>query len=430
MTQSDHDTMTPHGLMKKLWPICRSLTGDGVRETFSILKNHIPLEMHEIPSGTQCFDWTVPPEWNIRNAYIETLDGRRIVDMADNNLHVLNYSVPINQEVSRQTLFEHLHTLPDFPEAIPYVTSYYKEDWGFCVSQEFKDQNFQEENYRVVIDSTKEPGHLTYGDLVLPGSSDQEVLFSTYVCHPSMANNELSGPVVATFLYQYLSQLKERKYTYRFIFVPETIGSIAYLQKHGTHLKEKLVAGFVLTCCGDEGKFTYKKSRDGNTLTDRITLNALKYLGLEHKVVEFFPSGSDERQYCSPGFNLPVGSLMKTMYAEYKEYHTSKDDLTFVTEKGLAQTIEVYQRIIDGLEINDYYINQSPFCEPQLGKRGLYPGHLDGEDQKTFNIWYIQFLLNFSDGHYDLIDIANKLETPVFELKPMLKKLLESSLLK
>lgn len=391
----------------RLWPICRSITGDGLRESLSILGEIIPLEIIEYPSGTKAFDWEVPREWNIREAYIETPDGKRVADFSENNLHVINYSIPVDKEVDYAELQDHVRTLPDQPDAIPYVTSYYSEKWGFCLSQNVFDSLTQEGKYRVKIDSTLEPGSMSVGHCVLKGETEEEVLISTYVCHPSMANNELSGPLAAAFLYKKLAALSKRKYTYRFVFAPETIGVIAYLSQFGETMKENMRAGFVATCCGDAGPFTYKRSKDPNNLADRAAEHLLRTASLPHSVINFAVGGSDERQYCSPGFNMPVGSLMRTMYQRYPEYHTSLDNKEFISFDALGETIETYFDICRILEINSLYFNKVQHCEPQLGKRGLYPDSLNPDDART-ELHNLLHLLSYADGKMDLIEIADR----------------------
>ncbi|RMG78128.1 MAG: DUF4910 domain-containing protein, partial [Bacteroidetes bacterium] len=336
----------------RLWPICRSITGNGLRQSLKILQEIIPLNLHEIPTGTKVFDWEIPKEWNIKDAYIITPDGKKICDFRKNNLHVVNYSVPVSKKLSYDQLINHLHTLPELPDAIPYVTSYYNEYWGFCISyNEFQNLPKQGE-YKVVIDSSLEPGSLTYGDLILEGDTPDEILFSTYVCHPSMANNELSGPLVTAFLYKKLLTLPKRKFTYRFVFAPETIGIIAYLFFNGEKMSQNLKAGYVATCIGDNGNFTYKLSKKGNTLADKVAIHVLKNSGCPYKVIPFAVGGSDERQYCSPGFNFPVGSLMRTPYKQYKEYHTSLDNKSFISFDALEQSVNMYFDICRALELN------------------------------------------------------------------------------
>jgi len=373
-----------HSFAQALYPICRSLTGDGVRKTLGLIKQILPeLVIREVPSGTVAFDWTVPDEWNIRTAYIEDPSGRRVVDFAHHNLHVVGYSTPVDVTIDLEELQKHLHSLPDKPDVIPYVTSYYKRDWGFCLPHRLR-ETLAAGQYKVVIDADLKPGSLTYGELVIPGKSNDEVLFSTYVCHPSMANNELSGPVIATYLAKWITKI-DRNYTYRFVFVPETIGTVVYLSNLLNHLKKHVRAGFVLTCCGDEGRFSFMPSRD-----------FIEY--------SFLQRGSDERQYCSPLVDLPVASVMRSKYHEYSEYHTSADDLTFVTPRGLQTTLDLYSKLIDTLEGNRV-LHAVVAGEPQLGKRGLYPNIGGQVDQKSVSA--ILDLLAFADGTNDVADIAN-----------------------
>ena len=377
----------------RLWPICRSISGNGLRESFGILKEVIPLKTYEIPTGTKVFDWTIPKEWNIDDAYIISPDGKKYVTLK-NNLHVVNYSIPVDKEVDYEELFKHLHTLNNQPNAIPYITSYYKETWGFCISKKELDKLPKKGKYRVFIKSSLENGSITYGDLVLPGNSKKEILFSTYLCHPSMANNELSGPLCLAFLYQKIKKLKNRKYTFRFIIAPETIGTIAYLSKYGMDLKNNLLAGYVMTCCGDNAPFIYKRSKNENSLTDRLAHHVLKHQKLKYKSIPFSVGGSDERQYCSPGFNMPVGSLTRSIYQSYKEYHTSLDNKDFISFSSMTETIDLYFSFIKALELNDYYLNTNLFCEPQLSKRGLYPSSVNPEiNRKKFIIECTYFLL-------------------------------------
>lgn len=390
-----------------LWPITRSITGNGLRKSFEILQEIAPYKLTEIPSGTPVFDWNIPKEWNINNAYIITPDGRKIADLKVNNLHVVNYSVPVNLELSFEELDSKLHYLESQPDAIPYITSYYKENWGFCISYNEYKTLPRQGKYKVYIDSTLENGALTYGEIVLEGSTDREILFSSYLCHPSMANNELSGPLALSFLYREISQIKNRKYTYRFILAPETIGIISFLSKRGELLKKKLDAGYVLTCVGDSGDFTYKKSKRANTLADRLAKHALTFSNEQFSIIDFSVGGSDERQYCSPGFNLPVGSLMRTPYQRYKEYHTSLDNKEFISFEALKQTILMYLEIVKTAEINDFYKNKIEYCEPQLGKRGLYPNSVNPEQNRD-KVHRLMHFLTFADGENDLLSIAEK----------------------
>jgi aminopeptidase-like protein len=390
----------------RLWPINRSLTGEGNRETLKIISEIIPLKIHEVPSGTQCFDWTVPPEWNTKEAWIKDEKGNTIVDFKNNNLHLLGYSEPFEGLLSFEELREHLYTLPDQPDLIPYLTSYYSRRWGFCLTHNQLNILDTSTKYQVKIESTlDDKGSMTYGDLVIKGKSEKEILFTTYICHPSLASNELSGPLVTSFIYD---QLKNRDmyYSYRFVFAPETIGSIAYLSVHGEHLKKNLEAGFVVTCIGDAGNFTYKKSRRSTTLVDRAVQLILQQTEDEFTIKEFAPIGSDERQYCSPGFNLPVGSLMRTMYGEFPEYHTSGDNKDFICFEAMEASIDKFMDIIDLMEMNQKYINQFPNCEPQLGKRGLYPSL--SEKNKAIEIESMMWILNYADGEHDLIEIIEK----------------------
>ncbi len=408
----------------RLFPICRSITGNGVRESLKIISEIIPLKIHEIPSGTNVFDWTIPEEWNIKDAYIITPNGNKICDFKKNNLHIVNYSTPIHKKISFDELKNHLHTLPHKPKAIPYVTSYYQRNWGFCISYEEYINLCQSGEYEVFIDSSLTKGFLTYADFILEGDTSNEIMFSTYICHPSMANNELSGPLVSMLLYQKIAAMKQRKYTYRFVFIPETIGAIVYLNIHGEHLKKHLKTGYVITCVGDKGIFHYKKSKYGNTLADKAALHALRYSKRPHRVLDFYPGGSDERQYCSPAFNLPVGSLMRTPYREYPEYHTSLDNKDFISFKSIEESAEMYYNIVQILELNDKYINQYPYGEPQLSKRNLYVQNLTREE-----VMQIMYILQYSDMNNDLIDIAERIKINVLELKKIIPLLKENKLI-
>jgi aminopeptidase-like protein len=412
----------------RLWPICRSITGNGVRESLKILQEIIPLEIHEVPSGLQAFDWVVPNEWNIRDAYIITPQGKKIAAFSENNLHVVNYSIPVDQEMTWDELQPHVHTRPDLPDAIPYVTSYYKENWGFCITHREYETLPRDGKYRVVIDSSLDIGSLTYGDLILPGETSEEILCSTYICHPSMANNELSGPLVTAFLYQYLAALPKRRYTYRFVFVPETIGAIIYLNRHGFYLKENLHAGYVLTCVGDAGGYTYKHSKDDSHPVNQVVLNVLEASGEAYSHFPFEVGGSDERQYCSPGFNLPVGSLMRTMYHKFPEYHTSLDNKSVVSFAAMEETVLMYAKIFKALELNQCYRNTCPFGEPQLGKRGLYHS-IGGLPIPPQRILQRLHLLSYADGKTDLLTIARKRGESVLEYEEVVEELSAAGLL-
>lgn len=413
-------------LVKELFPICRSITGDGVRQTLSIIKRILPgLSIHEVPSGTQVFDWIVPKEWNIKDAYIETLNGKRVVDFRESNLHVLGYSLPVNKVVSKEELLNMVYTLPDQPNLIPYVTSYYKERSGFCMSENQK-QKLTDDKYHIVIDSSLKDGFLTYGELLIPGKSKKEIFLSTYVCHPSMANNELSGPSVAVALAKKILENEDRNYSYRLIFIPETIGSITYLSKNLQYMQNHVIAGFNISCVGDDRTYSYIESPYADTLADRVSQNILHFHYPEYKRYSFLHRGSDERQYCSPLVHLPLCAICRSKYEEYPEYHTSADDLTLVTPSGLQGSLDVYSKCIELIENNAFYRVTTP-CEPQLGKRGLYPtlsrkGSINETRALTAFIAY-------ADGKHDLIDISNLINVQISDLLPIILKLLRSGLI-
>jgi aminopeptidase-like protein len=411
-------------LMEQLFPICRSITGNGVRETLAIIGKHIPIEIFEVPSGIKVLDWTVPEEWNIRDAYILDPEGRKIVDFNRHNLHVVGYSIPVDQTISLTELQEHLYTREDLPDAIPYVTSYYRKHWGFCISHNQR-TSLREGNYRIVIDSELKEGSLTYGELIIPGASDDEVFLSTYVCHPSMANNELSGPVVAAMLAKWIMSA-HRHYTYRIIFIPETIGSITYLSKNLEMMREKVVAGFNLTCMGDDRVYSFVPSRNGATLADKAALYILRQKHPEFINYTYLDRGSDERQYCSPGVDLPVVSIMRSKYREYPEYHTSLDDLNFVSPAGLQGSFSVIKDCISLLENNKFY-KTNCIGEPQLGKRGLYSSISTKDNYRQ--IEDMMNLLAYADGKHDLIDISNTIKVPIWKLYPIIEKLITADLL-
>ena len=418
-------------MMHALFPHCRSLTGDGVRTTLDAVGQMIPLQREQVPSGTKCFDWEVPREWNIRDAWVKNSQGQRIIDFNETNLHVVSYSQPVHAFMGLEELQQHLHSLPDQPNAIPYRASYYNEAWGFCLTHEER-QKLVEDRYEVFIDSTLEPGVLDYGQCQLGGRETDEIFFSTYICHPSLANDQLSGIVLLAHLMSIVKSLSTRRYTYRAVFAPETIGVIAFLSEYAKTIQASMSAGYVVTCVGDDGPFTYVRSKRAKTAADKAAEHAIRHVAREHDRVhsirEFDPVGSDERQYCSPGLNLPVGSLMRSRYGEFPEYHTSLDNLSFVSEAGLNLTLEAYLRIVQVHELNCLPLRTNPYCEPQLGKRGLYSQFVSSgiADFHT----KILNLLSFADGEHDLVDIAERMNVPVWTLAEPLRRLVEADLVK
>ena len=413
-------------LMSRLYPICRSITGNGFRETLKIIKEHIPLEVCEIPTGTKVFDWTVPKEWNIRDAFIKDSKGERIIDFHKSNLHVVSYSLPVKRRMSLAELKEHLFTLPDHPEWIPYRTSYYKEDWGFCLSHN-QFLALKDEEYEVCIDASLEEGHLIYGECYLQGTTEEEFLISCHACHPSLCNDNLSGIALATSLAKYLSSLSLR-YSYRFLFIPGTIGSITWLALNEERVS-RIKHGLVVACVGDSGKTTYKRSRLSVAEIDRAVIHVLKESSQEYDIIDFFPYGYDERQYCSPGFNLSVGCLMRTPHGRYPEYHTSADNLDFVRPKFLQDSFLKYLAVVDVIENNKRYLNQNPKCEPQLGKRGLYEA-IGGQKDSAVRQLAMLWVLNLSDGDHTLLDISERSGLPYDTIKNVADTLLNSDLLK
>ncbi len=416
-----------HALITQLYPICRSITGEGVRETLRIIRENIPLEIREVPSGTKVFDWTVPREWNIRDAWIANSKGKRIVDFQRLNLHVVSYSMPVHRRMRLADLKEHLFTVPNQPDRVPYRTSYYKESWGFCLSENQLAQMNATEEYDVCIDSSLQDGTLTYGEYLLKGAQRDEVLISCHVCHPSLANDNLSGVSLAVALAQCLAEAP-RRYSYRFLFIPGTIGSITWLARNEA-IVPQIRHGLVLTCVGDSGNLTYKRSRRGDAEIDRASSHVLKHSGARHRIIDFFPYGYDERQYCSPGFDLPVGCMMRSQHGRFPEYHTSADNLDFVRPQALADSLEKCRAVIDVLENNRVYINQQPKCEPQLGRRGLYTG-LGSEDERRRHEMALLWVLNLSDGEHDLLGIAERADLPFSQIKLAADALSQTDLLK
>lgn len=390
-------------LISKLFPICRSITGDGVRKSLSIIGEHITLKIKEVPSGTKAYDWIVPDEWNISNAYVKDPAGNKIIDFKNSNLHIVSYSIPKNCKLSLEELKPHLFSSPERPNSIPYITSYYDKNWGFCLTHN-QLSKLKDGEYEILIDSSLSCGHLTYGEFVIPGETTDEVLLTCYVCHPSLCNDNLSGVALLTMLSKYLKSLS-LKFTYRFLFIPETIGSIVWLHENEDHLHH-IKYGLVATCLGDSGTLTYKKTRTGKNEIDLIAEYVLKNSNDASKIIDYSPIGSDERQFCSPGFNLPVGSLMRTPYSEFPEYHTSDDNLNFIKKEKLFDSFLKYLEIIFIIENNKKFENLNPKCEPNLGKRGLY--NLFGTSKKDNKTKAILWLLNFSDGKHSLLDISVK----------------------
>jgi aminopeptidase-like protein len=414
-----------HRFIAEMYPICRSITGDGFRQTLRMVSEHIPLEVREVPTGTRVFDWTVPKEWNIRDAWVKDEKGRRVIDFQESNLHVVNYSIPVHRRVSLEELRERLHTVPDHPNWIPYRTSYYQENWGFCAAHN-QFLTLADGQYEVSIESRLEDGSLAYGEYFLPGKRSDEVLVSCHACHPSLCNDNLSGVALVTRLAGLLAEAT-REYSYRFLFIPGTIGSITWLALNEEKLP-RIRHGLVVACVGDLGKFHYKRSRSGDAEIDRAAIHALRYCGEEYEILDFSPYGYDERQYGSPGINLPVGSLTRTPHGRYPQYHTSADDLGFVHPEALAGSLELYLAVVRILENNGRYVNLNPKCEPQLGKRGLYRtlgGHADAGRLELAMLW----VLNLSDGAHELLDIAERAGLPFALILQAARTLVEHGLL-
>ena len=410
-----------YDLATKLWPINRSITGQGVRDTLNIISDILPnLKIHSVPSQTKVFDWTVPKEWEVKKAYIITPKGKKICDFSENNLHLVGYSIPFEGDISLDKLKEHLYTLPEQPNAIPYITSYYEERWGFCLTQEEFD-TLENGTYKVVVDTSLFDGELNYGELLIKGKSDKEILLSTYICHPSMANNELSGPTVVTFLAKWLLKIGGPQYSYRIIFIPETIGSITYLSRNYKHMKDKTIAGFNVSCVGDDRAYSYVPSRNGKTISDLIAKHVLKWTDLNFVEYSWLDRGSDERQYCAPGIDLPIASILRTKYGKYPEYHTSLDDLkNVVTPEGLNGGYWVIKKAIEAIERNKKY-KVSVICEPQMGKRKLYPTLSTKKSGKEVKL--MMDFISLCDGKNSLLEIAESLNVPIWNLYDVVKKL-------
>lgn len=426
--ESKHTGSDLYELARNIFPIYRSITGDGVRTTLKYLKKIIPdMQIHEVASGTRVYDWTVPKEWNISEAYIENNRREKIIDFKKNNLHVVGYSCPIDKWVSKEELKRYIYTQPDQPDVIPYITSYYSLRSGFCMSKDMWN-DLPDGNYHMYIDSKFTDGSMTYGEIIIPGVTSEEICFSTNICHPGLGSNEVSGPCVLTYLAKWLSEEPNRRYTYRFLFIPETIGSITYISQHLEEMKKNIKAGFVVTCVGDDLEYSYVESRKGGTLADRALQQVLKYYAPMYKKYSFLKRGSDERQYCAPGVDLPFVVFCRSKYHEYKEYHTSADNLSFISSAGMGNALEVLKRVVMTLEYNQYY-RTTVLCEPQLGKKGLYPTISQKGTYKN-NVRVIQNLLAYADGMSDLIEISNSINEPIEELAKTIDILLAEGLVK
>lgn len=413
-------------LIADLYPVCRSITGDGVRETLRYIEGIVPLEITEIPTGTKIFDWEVPKEWNIRDAYVKDPSGNKIIDFNKLNLHVLNYSTPINQKMSLESLKKHLLSIPEKPDLVPYRTSYYAENWGFCLSHN-QLQQLTDGEYEAVIDSSLSPGYMTYGEILLKGKTEEEILISTHICHPSLANDNLAGNAVCAYLANYLSKT-DHYYSYRFIFIPGTIGAIAWLAQNEDKLN-RIKYGLVTSLLGIDSLFTYKRTRSGNTTIDKIVEHILKKEYPNHKVIDFIPYGYDERQFCSPGINLDMGNLTRIPYSEYPEYHTSADNVSFISDKALVDSYTIFKRVFKFIEADRKYINLFPKGEPQLGKRGLYDNIGGRNDSKVLQLAFL-WVLNLSDGNNTLVDIAIRSDMTIDIITEAASMLLEKGLLK
>ena len=415
-----------HDLMATLFPICRSITGDGVRRSLQIVGDGLPMTVAEVPSGTSCFDWTVPDEWTVRDAYVMDQAGNRVIDFQAHNLHLVGYSEPFSGSLTLDELTPHLHSRPDLPDAIPYVTAYYAGTWGFCLTDRDR-QALTPQTYQVEVDTDLAPGNLTYGEVLIPGDSPREVLLATNVCHPSMANNELSGPVVLAHLARYLMGRRNRL-SYRIVFLPETIGAIAYLRRHSETMKERTIAGLQVVCVGGPDDFCYLETPSGDALVDRIVRRVLRHEGVGHSVLDHTHRASDERQWCSPGIGLPVGSLMKTRYHDYDAYHTSLDDLDFVRPEHLAASFDLYVRCLDALDGARTYRAILAGGEPNLGSRGLYPA-LGGRSHEDMDANLLLDVLAYSDGTRTADCLAERVCRPIEAVTVAIETLVAADLL-
>lgn len=415
-----------YDIADRIFPICRSITGEGVRQTLKILQEYDKnLQIKEFPTGMQAFDWNVPKEWNIEDAYIENEAGERIIDFRNSNLHVVGYSTPVDMIVSKEELLKYVYTEPGQPDAIPYITSYYKERFGFCMSENQKN-SLKDGNYHIVIKSSLKEGVLNYGELVIEGTTTDEILISTYVCHPSMANNECSGPALAMGLVKFLRELPQRRYTYRLLLVPESIGSISYMSKNLEHMKKHIKAGFVLSCVGDNYDYSVIHSRYGNTLADRVLCNVLKFHYADYSDYSYLERGSDEKHYNAPGVDLPVVAYCRSKYGEYLQYHTSDDNMDYISPEGFEGSYQVLTQCITALEYN-YYYRIKTLCEPQLGKRGLFP---DLSRKGMYNeLATLRNFIAYADGSNDLIKISEIIGVPVSEIIDTIEKLKANDLL-
>jgi aminopeptidase-like protein len=414
-------------LINKLYPICRSITGKGFTDSLKILQENMEIKLSKFKTGSKVLDWTIPKEWNIKDAYVVDPDGKKIIDFKKHNLHVVNYSIPVNKIISLNELKKKLFTLPKQPNAIPYITSYYKKDWGFCIEYN-KFKKLKKGNYKVFIDSSLKNGNLIYSDSIIPGKSKKQILLSTYLCHPQMANHELGGPIVLSLLYKILKKTGPHKYTYRFLVCPENIGSAAFLHKNKSKLKN-IKAGYIINCVGKGDEVTYKKSRISNSLSDKAAINVIKNFGKNFIIEDFYPWGSDERQFCSPGFNLPIGLIMRKRFDKFKEYHTSLDNKKFVSSKTLIETINIYHQVLMTIENDFTPLAKVIYGTPQLSKskiplyRTKMNWKLKGMDKRTKSMLQI---LNLADGKRNLLDIANDKGFKLIDHIDLIKDLLES----